>query len=459
MYNRHFGLSADPFRITPDTQRFFGGGQRAEILDSLVYAITHGEGMVKVTGEVGTGKTMLCHMLQEQLPDSVEVVYLTNPSLGRDEILAAIALELSLPASADTPRLQLQQLLQNHLLEAHRNKRQVVVFIEEAQQMSLDALEEIRLLSNLETRYSKLLQLVLFGQPELDQLIEKHEIRQLRDRISHCFRLSPLSQPEVRDYLRFRLHSAGYRGNDLFTPLAYRLLAVSSRGLIRRLNILADKALLAAFAAQSDRVGWRHVWRARTDNARVRRRPFLPRSLAAGLGAGATAALIGFAVITRYAPPGQENTVHRTAISQNIDELRAAALQTRPASGGLPLVSGRLLASSRWLQQPNQSGLTIQLLLTEDDDLHAVEKLFSRQPYNKLLADLYLYRSEVAGRQRWSILFGEFDTRTKALAALADLPERIQRRQPYLRSLGPLRNRFQATGPDTRTGKNKDDYS
>ena len=451
MYNRHFGLSAAPFRITPDTRRFFGGGQRAEVLDSLLYAITSGEGMVKVTGEVGTGKTMLCHMLQEQLPDSVDVVYLTNPSLTRDEILAAIALELKLPVSVNAPHLQLQQQLQNYLLEAHQNNRQVVVFIEEAQQMSIDTLEQIRLLSNLETRHSKLLQLVLFGQPELNDLIEKHEIRQLRDRISHCFNLSPLSMAEVRDYIRFRLHSAGYKGNDLFTAAAYRLLAVSSRGLIRRLNILADKALLAAFAAQSNRVRWRHVWRARYDDTRLGRLQLLPGSLASGLGTGAAAALIGFTAVSHYAPPIRPETVTPPPqISQNIDELRAVALQTRPsAGGGLPLVSQRLLASNDWLQQPANSRLTIQLLLTEDDDLRVVEKLLGKQSYSSLLPDIYLYRSEVAGRQRWNILFGEFDSKTKALAALADLPERIQRRQPYLRSLNSLRTGFQTMGLDT----------
>jgi len=451
MYNRHFGLSAAPFRITPDTRRFFGGGQRAEVLDSLLYAIIHGEGMVKVTGEVGTGKTMLCHMLQEQLPDSVDVVYLTNPSLTRDEILAAIALELNLPVSVDAPHIQLQHQLQNYLLEAHQNKRQVVVFVEEAQQMSIDTLEQIRLLSNLETRHSKLLQLVLFGQPELNHLIEKHEIRQLRDRISHCFNLSPLSMAEVRDYIRFRLYSAGYKGNDLFTAAAYRLLAVSSRGLIRRLNILADKALLAAFAAQSNRVRWRHVWRARYDDTRLSRLQALPRNLASGLGAGAAAALIGITAVSHYVPPiGPETVTPATQISQNIDELRAVALHPRPsAGGGLPLVSQRLLASNDWLQQPANSRLTIQLLLTEDDDLRAVEKLLGKQLYNSLLPDIYLYQSEVAGRQRWNILFGEFDSKTKALAALADLPERIQRHQPYLRSLNSLRTGFQTMGLGT----------
>lgn len=449
MYNRHFGLSTAPFRITPDTRRFFGGGQRAEVLDSLLYAITSGEGMVKVTGEVGTGKTMLCHMLQDQLPDSVEVVYLANPSLTRDEILTAIALELNLPASADIPRIQLQQQLQTYLLEAHRNKRQVVVFIEEAQQMPLQTLEEIRLLSNLETRHSKLLQLVLFGQPELNNLIEKHHIRQLRDRISHCFDLAPLNMAQVRDYIRFRLHSAGHKSNDLFTEFAYRQLAVSSRGFIRRLNILADKAMLAAFAAGSDRVRWIHVWRARNDDISpgTGRLRVPAKGLASGLLAGAAVALIGTTVLDRNMTPKNVDanaTIAET--SQNIDKLRATALRTQPAAGGLPLVAQRLLASRDWLQQPAGDQLTIQLLLTEGDDLNVVEKLLKKQPYDALSRNIYLYQSEVGGRQRWNLLLGEFDSKTKALAALADLPESIKRQQPYLRSLGSLRTSHQKIG-------------
>ncbi|HFD80063.1 MAG TPA: AAA family ATPase [Gammaproteobacteria bacterium] len=439
MYTRHFGLTAAPFRITPDTRRFFGGGQRAEVLDTLVYAITSGEGMVKVTGEVGTGKTMLCRMLQEYLPDSVEVVYIANPNLTGEEILQLITHDLGLPGSAGDTRLQRQQRLQEHLLEAHRQGRQVVVFLEEAQRMPVETLEEIRLLSNLETRSAKLLQLVLFGQPELDQLLEKHEIRQLRDRISHSFELTPLNTAEVRDYLRFRLHSAGYRGGELFTAPASRQLALSSQGLIRRIHVLADKAMLAAFADGERQVRWKHVWRARSDRLPARRWSGGPRELAAGLFAGALLAVTGSQLLPPIDTPAlQQAMTSPSPKRQNIDELRAAAIGIQPAAG-LPLVSRRLRASHQWLQRPADGGLTIQLLLTREDDLQTVEKLLEKQPYRQLLNDIYLYRSEVKGRPRWSLLYGEFDERAKALAALAELPEEIQRHQPYLRSLAALR--------------------
>lgn len=441
MYNSHFGLSIPPFRITPDTGRFFSGGQRAEILDTLIYAVTRGEGMVKVTGEIGTGKTMLCHMLQARLPANVEIVYLGNPTLDSDDIVAAIAIELRIPVAPGTSTLHLHQQLQNHLLQAHRHGRQVVVFIEEAQRMPLATLEEIRLLSNLETSQAKLLQLVLFGQPELNQRLEQHEIRQLRDRITHSFDLTPLNAAEVRDYVRFRLHSAGYTGNELFTGPAYQQLAWSCNGLIRRLHVLADKALLAAFAAGSTRVRWQHVRRAARDGMASPRR-HLFRRLPAGLASGLAVGLALAVLVTQLAghwrwPTSDDGSPANITISQTIDDARRAALQMRPAAG-MPLVSQRLQASAHWLAEAGAGGLTIQLLLSDDDDLAKLEKLLSNQPYKDLLDNIYLYRSEVNGRQRWNVLYGEFDSRSKALAALADLPERVQMHQPYLRSLAAL---------------------
>lgn len=441
MYNRHFGLTSAPFRITPDTRWFFGGGQRAEVLETLKYAITSGEGIIKVTGEVGTGKTMLCRMLQDHLPENVEIVYLANPGLGNDEILTAICNELGLKSAA-TP-LQSQQLLHEHLLKIHRDNRKVVVFFEEAQQVPLQTLEAIRLLSNLETRRHKLLQLVLFGQPELNLLLEKHEIRQLKDRISHSFQLSPLTLAEVRDYIRFRLHSAGYRGNDLFSAVAYRLLAHTSGGLIRRIHILTDKALLAAYAARDPRVTWRHILRAHRDQmSHVSRHRSLWFSLAAGLSVALVMALSDNQpnLFSNPAQPLLANQVQTTPNRQFID----VSASTAPVSGQLPatsvpLVEERLRISRAWLAQQDQGHLTIQLLLTDGDDLNILEKVLQKPPYRSIVEHIYLVRSQVGGRDRWNLLYGEFKTKTKALDALAELPDRIRRNKPYLRSLNSLR--------------------
>lgn len=254
MYYDYFGLNQPPFRITPDTSLFFPGGNRGAILNAMIYAITSGEGIVKVVGEVGSGKTMLCRMLTVELPDNVEVVYIANPSLTPEHILHAIAIELKLAVNASDNRLRVMQSLQQYLLKRHSENRQVVLFIEEAQSMPMNTLEEIRLLSNLETHQHKLLQIVLFGQPELDQMISRREIRQLKERITYSFCLNPLNHNEIRDYLNTRLRASGYRGNEIFTNSAIREIARYSKGLLRRINILADKSLLAAYAANQHSV-------------------------------------------------------------------------------------------------------------------------------------------------------------------------------------------------------------
>ncbi len=266
MYYAFFGLKQPPFRITPDTDFFFEGGNRGAVLEALIYAILRGEGIVKVTGEVGSGKTMLCRVLQARLPPTVETVYLANPSVSPEEILHAIAFELQLPLARDAGRLEVMHCLNEFLLARHAEHRQVVVFVEESQSMPIATLEEIRLLSNLETRQHKLLQIVLFGQPELDVNLRKREIRQLRERITHSFSLAPLTPEEVSDYLGFRLRAAGYHGPDLFSPRVIAYMARATGGLTRRLNIVADKALLAAFAEGTHNVSFKHVRAAIADS-------------------------------------------------------------------------------------------------------------------------------------------------------------------------------------------------
>lgn len=279
MYYAHFGLTQPPFKITPNTEFFFPGGNRGAILDALLYAISNGEGIIKVSGEVGSGKTMLCRMLQTCLPQQIESVYLANPSVSPDEIVHAIAFELQLPIGGNMPRIKVMQELHNYLLERHVQKRQVVIFVEESQSMPLATLEEIRLLSNLETGSHKLLQIVLFGQPELDEILRQPQIRQLRERITYSFSLTPLNAQQIKEYLMFRMRAAGYRGPDLFSPGVVHMITKASEGLTRRVNLLADKALLAAFADNTHTIKPKHIKAAIQDSEfsndiGQRRRPF-----------------------------------------------------------------------------------------------------------------------------------------------------------------------------------------
>jgi type II secretory pathway predicted ATPase ExeA len=266
MYYEFFGFNQAPFKITPDTNLFYPGGNRGAVLEALLYAIRNGEGIVKVVGEVGSGKTMLCRMLEKELPESVEVVYLVNPSISPENTLHAIAFELSLDVKPDTSRFEVMNALQEYLLNRHSENRQVVVFVEEAQAMPIATLEEIRLLSNLETQQSKLLQIVLFGQPELDTMISQPQIRQLKERITYSFDLPPFKTNDVREYLNSRVRACGYRAGELFDDSAVNQIGQYSRGLLRRINILADKALLAAYSESAKRVQGRHTQLAARDS-------------------------------------------------------------------------------------------------------------------------------------------------------------------------------------------------
>ncbi len=287
MYFNHFGLNEPPFRITPHTDFFFSGANRGATLDALQYAIIHDEGIVRVSGEVGSGKTMLCRVLMERLPESVETIYLANPSLSRDEILYAISEELGICLDEGSRTTRLLRALQDHLIRRFAEGRRVVVLIDEAHAMPRESLEEIRLLSNLESDRHKLLQIVLFGQPELDAQLNTPGMRQLKERITHGFRLEPLVRSDIESYVDFRMRAAGYRGPNVFTPGAIRLLAKASAGLTRRVNILADKSLLAAFAANSHAVTEREVRRAIRDSEFYRPARRIPIAWVAGaLGAG-----------------------------------------------------------------------------------------------------------------------------------------------------------------------------
>jgi len=265
MYLAHFGITEPPFRITPITEFFFTGANRGEILEALIYSICEVEGIVKVSGEVGSGKTMLCRMLLEKLPENVESVYLANPSLSREEMLYAIADGLGLTTTGERVGV-IMSMIQSKLEEMASEGKRVVVLVDEAHAMPLDTLEELRLLYNLQTGNSKLLQIVLFGQPELNAKLDQPNMRQLKDRIVHHFNMQPLSRDILENYLMFRMRAAGYRGPNIFSSDAVKLIAKASNGLMRRTNILADKALLAAFVEDTYYIKAHHVRTALRDS-------------------------------------------------------------------------------------------------------------------------------------------------------------------------------------------------
>lgn len=260
LYLDHFGLNSPPFSITPDPGFFFEGGDRGMFIAGLLHAALQNEGIVLVIGEVGSGKTLMSRMLLTQLPDNVDTVYLPNPAFSRDEIIDVIARDLGI--SSHEMGLD---ALQQELIKRHQQGRHVVVLIDEAHAMPGESIEEVRRLSNLETDDRKLVQLILCGQPELDTLLAKPSLRQVRDRVVYRLMLRNLSRDDASSYLDYRLRMAGWRGGRMFSGLGELLLLNDARGRARRLNLIADKSLLAAFAEGHRQVGARHVWRAIRD--------------------------------------------------------------------------------------------------------------------------------------------------------------------------------------------------
>ena len=265
MYLDHFGLSELPFGITPDTSFTVLTRSHQEALNTLLVALNSGEGFIKITGEVGTGKSLLCRRLLQALPENAVSAYLPNPYLAPRTLLLALAEELGVAVDSASDDYHLLKRVNEALLAYAGDERPVVVCIDEAQAMPLETLESLRLLSNLETEKRKLLQIVLFGQPELDRKLAEPSVRQLLQRIAFHYRLGCLGREEVGNYLAHRLRVAGYRGDELFAPRSVRSLHRASRGTPRLLNILAHKSLLAVYGEGKHAVLSRHVRQAAAD--------------------------------------------------------------------------------------------------------------------------------------------------------------------------------------------------
>jgi MSHA biogenesis protein MshM len=477
MYLDHFGLSEPPFRITPNTEFFFQGANRGATLEALLYAISQDEGIVKVSGEVGSGKTMLCRVLMERLPENVETIFLANPSLSQDEILLAIADELGFELG-ELRSARLLRALQDRLIKLFAEGRRVVVLIDEAHAMPKQTLERIRLLSNLEANRHKLLQIVLFGQPELDEMLDGADMRQLKERITHSFRLEPLRREDVESYIDFRMRAARYRGPSLFNRAALELIAQASQGLTRRVNILADKALLAAFAAGAHAVTPREVRRAIGDSNFYRPARGYRRVAAAAAALGAALAVgWGMHAFLGGAAPALQATGSKPAstlaeaqastmppappVPAETAEASAAghANLSVPAKSELPVTTATPMQKT-WTAAPSSSELwrerlaaTQKLLETVPGDRQAIQLLtFEARDVNRLenfllkaadlvsAEELLVYSVKFDGRQHFRVAYGNYSDAREALAAVNRLPDLLRGQGPYARSFERMRS-------------------
>lgn len=496
MYLSHFGLSEPPFRITPHTDFFFEGANRGATLEALLYAVLHDEGIVKVSGEVGSGKTMLCRVLLERLPRNVDTIYLATPSLNRDEILRAIAEDLQIDVQGKRTTVLLRAL-QQHLIQRYAEGHRVVVLIDEAHAMPAGTLEEIRLLSNLESNRHKLLQIVLFGQPELDGHLRAPNMRQLKERITHGFRLEPLVRQDIESYIDFRMRAAGYKGRNAFSPGALRVIASASEGLTRRINVLADKSLLAAFADSSHEVTARHARAAvkdcgygRLSAPRFGRTGLALAGLVAGVilalgiqwflsgngasrnasdtsstaGGGASQASRPPAAAGEPAPadlassprpPANANGLPPGGRPQDAPGAPATQVGSAGQAAGAPpsvaddakvrapapgrMVRDRFIAGQRWLAATPSEHYSIQLLTASESDLPWMENFLLRATDLVGPDQLYVYSWKLNGKLNYRVSFGTFLSQQEAVAALALVPAPLKAYKPYPESVGTIR--------------------
>ncbi|MDF1556309.1 MAG: AAA family ATPase [Deferrisomatales bacterium] len=353
MYQTQFGFRRLPFSLTPDPRFLYLSAHHREALAHLLYGVGEGGGFVQLTGEVGTGKTTLCRSVLEQAPEKVDLALVLNPRLTPLELVATVCDELGAEYPAETTSNKtLVDTLTRRLLEGHAAGRRAVVVIDEAQNLDTAALEQIRLLTNLETPTQKLLQIVLIGQPELQELLARPDLRQLAQRITARYHLPPLSREETTAYVRHRLRVAG-GSPDLFTPAALRLLHRASDGIPRRINILCDRALLGAYARESNRVGpglVRSAVREIAGQARPRRTSRAPLWGAALLAAALVAA----------------TTTHQGDLRQFLASLPASAPSVAPPQmtqmAPEPPAPAPLADPVEGAQSPPAEGLTTEVL-------------------------------------------------------------------------------------------------
>jgi len=281
MYHEFYALREKPFSLSPDPRFLFLSDSHREALAHLLYGIEQGEGFIVITGEVGTGKTTLSRTLLQRIEPGTEVAFIFNPQLTASELLQSICAELGLPA-ADRTRREMMDALNRFLLAKKAEGRRVILLIDEAQNLPPDTLEQVRLLSNLETDTEKLLQIILIGQPELDVILDSPNLRQLNQRISVRWRLSALTALETRDYVKHRLRIAAGAPREIFTDLALREVYRRSGGIPRLVNLLCDRALLAGFGAGARTIGLSLVSQSDREvrgGARALAEPFRPSLL------------------------------------------------------------------------------------------------------------------------------------------------------------------------------------
>ncbi len=344
MYTQFFGLTEKPFSITPDPRYLYMSQRHADALAHLLYGISESGGFIQLTGEVGTGKTTLVRSLFEQLPAEADVALILNPELTTEEFLAAIAEELGIEAPGECSVKALIDGLNAYLLDAHGRGRRTVLIVDEAQNLGTEILEQVRLLTNLETPKQKLLQIILIGQPELREVLSREDMRQVAQRVTGRYHLEPLDRADTARYVKHRMRVAGASGS-VFRPAAVREIFRRSKGVPRLINVVADRALMAGYALDSRWIDRKLVRRAAAEVFGERRAGALRRRLATGAAAATLAggAAVATAVwLDRYAsvsedPPAEVQLSAAAPLLAGAGEILAEAESAQDDADTTPL--------------------------------------------------------------------------------------------------------------------------
>ena len=422
MYLDHFGLSEAPFADTELGKCFFSGARRGAILDALVYASRHGHGSIMVIGASGSGKSTACRMMLARLPAEVRAIPLAGP-VTREEILRAV----------------------DHDLSADR--RQTLVLIDDAHALPVETLEDVWQLSEASADGRPSLQFVLFGQPELHDLLARPELRQFRKGFCHSFTLEPLSPDEIAHDLRVRMRAAGYRGPEIFSAEAVKLIAGATHGLAGAVNELADKGLHSAFAQNTRRVTRRHIRSALRDSGSVSGRSSRGRFWRQVVGftlAGSVLVLALFVVWQKSGPPFSAAPSSMTVLPAAQPPLPVAPKMALPAETGKSGKLGaetraRVAATDQWLASVPDNHWFIQLTANDARNAGAIEDLVAAAVRQYGTDQVRVYVAESKGVRRVGIIYGDYPTRGTALSAANRLPKLLHGIKPYPRKVQWLR--------------------
>ena len=397
MYHEYFGLNEAPFSIAPDPRYLYMSDRHRESLAHLLYGIRSDGGFILLTGEVGTGKTTVCRCLLEQIPDDVDVAFVLNPKLTAVELLATACDDLGIDYPEGASIKTMVDRLNEFLLSAHRDGRRTVLIIDEAQNLSVDVLEQLRLLTNLETNQRKLLQIILLGQPELLELLAQKELRQLSQRVTARFHLDALSRGEVHEYIRHRLSVAGARGTFFPTATVNRIFKISA-GIPRVINLICDRSLLGAYAESRSQVSTRMVNKAAQEILGQDKRRFSVHLPSAAIAAGILA-FAAFPMLDSLSPKNNETNIvaPREEVSEPVPEPVPDPVKVKTAEQ--PIVA-------------NLSPLAQDQPQTARTDMVQISEVPGHQEMKRALADLFVL---------WGVIFDNQEIHPCTFALSIDL--------------------------------------